>query len=141
MAELLFPFADVSILVVDDNADNLSLIEAVLARAGATQVSAESDPRQVPARLASIDPDLVVLDLRMPHVDGYQLLSEIAAYADGGYLPVLVLTADATRAAGERAMREGAHDFVTKPFDNADLVVRIRNLLHTRALRARGSAG
>jgi CheY-like chemotaxis protein len=140
MAETLGPFIDARILVVDDNDDNLSLIKAVLARAGATEVSAESDPRQVPARLAAIDPDLVVLDLRMPHVDGYELLTEISAYAAGDYLPVLVLTADATRAAVERAIREGAQDVVTKPFENAELVVRIRNLLQTRAERRRGDA-
>jgi putative two-component system response regulator len=140
MTDLLIPFTDAHILVVDDNADNLSLIEAVLGRAGATQVFAEADPRQVAPRLPEIDPDLVILDLRMPHYDGYELMSQIALYANGEYLPVLVLTADATRDAAQRALREGAQDFVTKPFNNNELVMRIRNLLQNRYLRTRKTA-
>lgn len=135
MANELERFADARILVLDDNVDNLDLMAAVLSRAGAKSVHTESKVLEVSSLLAVTDPDLVVLDLHMPHVDGFAVLREVIAYAAGSYLPVLVVSADISRAAMHRALQGGAQDFVTKPFDNFELLLRVRNLLETRYLR------
>jgi signal transduction histidine kinase len=79
----------------------------------------------------------VLLDLHMPHRDGFEVLAELQARVpDGEFLPVLVLTADVTAQARERALAGGAHDFVLKPFDRVEVLLRVRNLLHTRLLHA-----
>jgi EAL domain-containing protein (putative c-di-GMP-specific phosphodiesterase class I)/FixJ family two-component response regulator len=135
MIERLRRFADAKVLVIDDNAGNLSLLEAILFRAGLKSIYTESDSREVIRRLPELNPDLIVLDLHMPHLDGYEVLHQITEYARGAYLPVLVLTADSSRTATYRALESGAQDFLNKPFDNTELVLRIRNLLHTRFLQ------
>lgn len=84
-----------------------------------------------------VNPDLVLLDLHMPHVDGHQVLEQIVRRAAGSYLPVLVLTADTASDAIHRALAAGARDFVTKPFDATEVVLRVANLLETRALYQR----
>jgi EAL domain-containing protein (putative c-di-GMP-specific phosphodiesterase class I) len=81
-----------------------------------------------------VDPDLILLDLHMPHMDGYEMLARIAERAAGFYLPVLVLTADTSPQATHRAFGLGAHDFLTKPFDVAEVTLRVHNLLQTRYL-------
>ena len=98
------------------------------------RIYTETDPRQVPRQLVQNDPDLVLLDLHMPNVDGHEVLTQIKLYAAGSFLPVLVLTADTTTTARDRALGAGAQDFLTKPIDSAETALRIANLLRTRQL-------
>jgi len=134
------------IFVVDDEPANLELFEAILLDDGFTDIRCIRDPRDVPALQAAAPPDLVLLDLHMPHLDGFALLERIrAAAAPDEYLPVLVLTADVLPEARQRALSAGARDFLTKPIDPVETVLRIRNLLETRRLhleqrRARAAA-
>jgi len=125
-------FADARLLIVDDNPTNVALLRAILTRAGFRNLFSETDSRLVLARIPEVDPDLVILDLHMPHLDGYAILDRLRQVAAHDSLPVLVLTADTTPAASERALGSGAQDFVTKPFSNGEVLVRTRNLLRTR---------
>lgn len=131
---MLERFPDARILVVDDNAANVALLEALLSRAGIAAIDSTTDPRDGLTRLSEMDFDLVLLDLHMPRIDGYQVLTELRQKAAGEYLPVLVVTADATDEAAQRALSLGASDFVTKPFDTTEVLLRVRNLLETRYL-------
>ena len=125
-------YADARVFVVDDNAANVALLAAVLDRAGYRNLFTEMDPRQVLPRLPVVDPDLVILDLHMPHLDGFAVLQQIRGFTSAEALPVLVLTADTTPAASGRALGSGAQDFVTKPFSNGEVLVRVQNLLRAR---------
>ncbi len=125
-----------SVLVVDDNPANVALLAAILSDIGVQRVHASTDPRRVAGLLPELNPDLILLDLHMPHLDGHQVLEQVVRFAGGRYLPVLVLTADATSDARDRALAHGARDFLTKPFDNDEAALRIANLLETRQLYA-----
>jgi signal transduction histidine kinase len=122
------------ILIVDDEEVNVALLQRMLSRAGYTRLTATTDSREVAALLEQTPHDLVLLDLMMPHVDGYEVLGQIGAKAGDEYLPVMVLTADVTPQALQRALSSGARDFLTKPFDQTELLLRVRNLLETRHL-------
>jgi len=124
-----------TILIVDDEEANLDLLEALLGGEGYASLVRTDDPRDVPALVARHAPDLVLLDLHMPHRHGLEVLGDLRALTPAGeYRPVLVLTADATWEAKERALALGARDFVTKPFDAAEVLLRVENLLETRVL-------
>jgi putative two-component system response regulator len=126
------------ILVVDDQEANVRLLEKILQRAGYRNVATTTDPRQVMALYGELVPDLIVLDLHMPHMDGFEVMEELGRRVpDGSYVPILVLTADATAQARQRALSMGARDFLTKPFDHDEALLRIRNLLETRSLHLR----
>ncbi len=125
--------ADSRILVIDDEPANLRLIEQVL-RPGFDQLLLLDDPRRVESELVAFAPDVVVLDLHMPFIDGYEVLSMIRSVAGDEYLPILVLTADVTPDAKRRALALGATDFLTKPIDVIETALRISNLARTRLL-------
>jgi signal transduction histidine kinase/DNA-binding NarL/FixJ family response regulator len=126
-----------TLLLVDDEEANLDLLEAVLGEAGYTRLVRTPDPREVMALAARHAPDLVLLDLHMPHRHGLEVLAELrAATPEGEYRPVLVLTADVTAEARDHALSLGARDFVTKPFDAAEVLLRVENLLDARVLHA-----
>ena len=126
---------DARLLIVDDEPENLALLEEIFGNEGFQQVLSTVDATQVPALVQNYRPDLVLLDLRMPDVDGYSLLGLIEAQRQAGnWSPVLVLTADVTREARYRALSLGASDFLTKPFDQVEVVLRAWNLLETRLL-------
>jgi len=125
-------FDDARILVVDDNIANTSLLDQVLSRAGLGSVVTCNDSREMTKLLLDGRPDMILLDLHMPHVDGFELLEVINRHAAGEFLPVLVITADTGREAVHRALQLGAHDFLTKPFDVTEVTLRVRNLLRTR---------
>ncbi len=123
------------LLLVDDAEANLRLLESLLAREGFHQVVSTSDPTKAMDLFIAFKPDLILLDLMMPEVDGYDLLELFSRHiASDEYLPILVLTADATIAAKRKALALGAKDFITKPFDSIEAMLRIWNLLETRAL-------
>jgi signal transduction histidine kinase len=128
-------FAGARIFIVDDEAANVRILERLLAQEGYTDLVPITDPRQVAARCEATPPDLVLLDLQMPGLSGYQVLDWIAERPDPELRPpVIVLTADVTREARERALAAGAIDFITKPFDHLEVLLRVRNLLTRRAL-------
>jgi putative two-component system response regulator len=123
------------ILIVDDQELNLRLLEAILRRAGYGNLKCLADPREVVTQVVEFQPDLVLLDLHMPHKDGFAVMRDLAGMVPpGSYLPVLMLTADITADAKQRALSGGAKDFLTKPFDTAEVVLRSHNLLETRFL-------
>jgi putative two-component system response regulator len=99
-----------------------------------TRVRSVLDSRQAMDACISFEPDLILLDLMMPHVDGFTILESIRAAASEIYLPVIVLTADANEATKLRALRAGATDFLLKPFDQVEVLLRMNNLLETRRL-------
>jgi EAL domain-containing protein (putative c-di-GMP-specific phosphodiesterase class I)/DNA-binding NarL/FixJ family response regulator len=125
-----------SVLVVDDNSVDAAFLQKLLIRQGLERVYTETDSRKVQRLLAKHNPDLVLLAVGLSHVDGFAALAQIRKFAAGGYLPVLVLTADPTSVARNRALVEGAQDFLTKPVDTTEVVLRIANLLQTRELYA-----
>jgi EAL domain-containing protein (putative c-di-GMP-specific phosphodiesterase class I) len=127
-------FADADVLVVDDNPTNITLLTMVLERSGLRRVRSYTDAREAAASLDRQLPDLALIDLHMPYLDGFALLAKLAERAAGAYVPSLVLTADASPEALQRALEAGAQDFVTKPFDATEVVLRVRNLLHTSYL-------
>lgn len=126
------------ILVIDDQDANLRLLEDLLGREGFNNVLSTTDPTQVVDLYTAFDPDLILLDLLMPGLDGFAVLEQLARLrAPDDFRPVLVLTADATRDARRRALALGAKDFLTKPFDNVEAMLRVWNLLETRHLYKR----
>jgi signal transduction histidine kinase len=129
------PALDATILIVDDQAANVSILEGVLAKAGYSRVHSTTSAAQTIWLYAELDPDLLLLDLHMPQMDGFEVLDALAKVVPAEtYFPILVLTADANPEAKQRALGRGATDFLTKPFDVTEVLLRIRNLLHTRSL-------
>src|SRR2546426_1555860 len=123
------------ILVVDDEPANVLLLQRLLGDAGYAAVATTTDSRRVLELYRSTRPDLIVLDLMMPHLDGFAVLEQLRAEIPAdAYVPVLVLTADATLEAKRRALASGARDFLTKPFEQFEVLLRIHNLLETRHL-------
>jgi len=126
------------ILVVDDEPANVRLLERLLRRAGHEEVRGTSDPREVLRLLDEFRPDVILLDLHMPHLDGYELLGQLRQrITPETFLPIVVLTADATQGAKRRALDLGARDVLTKPFDSTEVLLRVANLLETRRLYQR----
>jgi len=128
-------FSGARILVVDDEESNLRALGKVLRAAGYTNILATTNPGEVRSLYRDHDPDLVLLDLHMPGLDGIGVLEQLRTdAAPHTYLPVLVLTGDSSQDARRRALAAGAKDFVTKPFEVDEVVLRIHNLLETRYL-------
>lgn len=123
------------ILIIDDADANLRLLEALLAKEGFEQVISTADSTKTIDLFTAFQPDLILLDLMMPILDGYEILDLMSKYiAKDEYLPIIVLTADATIAAKRKALALGAKDFLTKPFDPIETMLRVWNLLETRML-------
>jgi PleD family two-component response regulator len=123
------------ILVIDDEAANVLLLSTLLEREGYQFVRGVSDPKEALQAYLDIRPHLVLLDLMMPEVDGFQLLEAFRRHdRPDEFRPTLVLTADATLPARRRALALGAKDFVAKPFDVIEVALRISNLLETGIL-------
>ena len=126
------------ILIVDDLSANLRLLEDLLAREGFTNVVGTTEPEQALELHAAFDPDLVLLDLMMPGMSGFAVLEQLERRRDpDDFRPVLVLTADATTASKRRALSLGAKDFLAKPFDPMEAMLRVWNLLETRSVYVR----
>jgi putative two-component system response regulator len=122
------------VLIVDDEPATIELLSAYLAGTDA-EIRGVTDSRQVEQVFDEFDPDIVLLDLRMPPPDGLEILQRLrGARLSIGFLSVIVLTADTTRVARNSALLLGANDFLTKPLDRDEVVLRVRNLLRTRAL-------
>lgn len=122
------------ILIVDDEPTNVALLEDVLSEAGYTRLKSLTDSRLALETCASFAPDLVLLDLMMPHVDGFSILDTLRLNGGDVYLPVIVLTADVNERTKRRALCAGATDFLIKPLDQLEVLLRIANALETRRL-------
>jgi putative two-component system response regulator len=135
------PLLDAKILIVDDEKANVRLLEVMLEQAGFTNVSSTTDPREAGPLVRQWRPDLLLLDLNMPHFNGFEVLRQLKEEREQHSMPVLVLTADATSPVKHRALTEGANDFVTKPLDQVEVLLRIGNLLqghlHSTLLEAK----
>src|SRR3954452_19631525 len=130
---MLTPFAWSPVLVVDDDQAIALLALKLLLRAGLRNVEALHDARLVLDWVEEHDPDLVLLDLHMPFLDGYAVLAALRERWSSTELPVIVLTADNTLEASRRALELGANDFLLKPLQPAELTHRARNLLDMRS--------
>ncbi len=122
------------ICIVDDNESNVALLEETLATGGYTSVVSVTDPRKVAELYEAYQPDLILLDINMPYMDGYQVMEQLKELDRNDYPPVLVLTAQQDRETRLRSLQSGAKDFLSKPFDHAETLTRIRNMLETRLL-------
>ena len=127
-------FVKMKILAIDDEQANLDLLEDMLGEAGYTRIKSITDSRIALEICASFEPDLVLLDLMMPHIDGFAILESLRATRAETYLPVIVLTADANRETKWRALGAGATDFLVKPLDQLEVLLRMANCLETRRL-------
>jgi len=121
-----------SILIVDDQESNVMLLEQLLLEAGYTTVVSTMNPREVFALHRKNHYDLILLDLQMPGMDGFQVMEGLKTNDADGYLPVLVITAQPGHKL--RALQAGARDFISKPFDLVEAKTRIRNMLEVRLL-------
>lgn len=121
-----------NILVVDDVEDNVMLLEHILHGAGYTSVSSTRDPREVCELQRRYRFSLILLDLQMPGMDGFQVLDQLKQIEADDYVPVLVITAQPMHKL--RALQDGARDFISKPFDPRELLIRIHNMLEVRLL-------
>lgn len=123
------------IVVVDDSDSIVQLLTEVLALDGYLNVIGVTDPRLAIPTIEESDPDLLILDLHMPQLGGLEIMAEMSRHASPhAPLPILVLTADLSPEIRQRALLGGAKEFLTKPFDSAEALLRVRNLLETRML-------
>jgi CheY-like chemotaxis protein len=133
-------FLNANILIVDDQEANVQLLERVLVESGYINVSTTMNPQEVAALHAKNDYELILLDLKMPRMDGFQVMDALKNGNGNGsgngngtsYLPVIVLTAEPAHKL--RALQAGARDFISKPFDLVEVKTRIHNMLEVRLL-------
>ena len=134
----MIQITDSRILLVDDDAGVVRSLRRILARDGFTQIASTTRPRHAKELFLQFNPDLVVLDLRMPELDGFAVMEQLKrVMPEGSYLPVLVISGDSSMEFVRRALARGAHDFIDKPFDAVEVSLRIRHLLETRVLQLR----
>ncbi len=121
-----------SILIVDDKPTNISLLEQLLGDIGYTTIASTTQPREVSALHRVNSYDLILLDLQMPGMDGFEVMEGLKSHATEAYLPVIVLTAEPRHKL--QALQAGAMDFISKPFDLLEVKTRIHNMLEVRLL-------
>ena len=130
---------DAAVLIVDDNVANVDLLREILSHDGFTRVRGETDPRNVPALCEAERYDLLLIDIRMPHMSGFELMERLKAIHAGDYVPMLVLTAHTDQETRRKSLELGANDFLTKPFIAWELLHRVRNMLEIRMLYRRAA--
>ncbi|MFO0766927.1 MAG: response regulator [Nitrospiraceae bacterium] len=123
------------LLLIDDEVHSVKLMEAILKQAGYRSITASNDPRQAIELFRTVKPDLLVLDMRMPHLDGIEVMRQLLpVVAWDEYFPILIVTGELDVATKHKALAEGAKDFLTKPVDAIEVALRIKNQLLTRQL-------
>jgi putative two-component system response regulator len=127
-------FHSSKILIVDDESSNIRLLEELLGGKGYTCIESITDPRKTMEVYLEFQPDVLLLDLNMPHLNGFQVLEQLNNLDLQYHVPVMVLTAQADRESRVKALKLGARDYLSKPFDLIELSMRIRNLLEVRLL-------
>ena len=129
------PMFDCALLIIDDQPMNVELLTDLLKREGFQRIFSSTRAQDTLNLYHQVKPDLILLDLLMPELDGFAVLEQLSRHiTPNSYLPILVLTADATRETKHRALALGAKDFMTKPFDALEVMLRVTNLLETRLL-------
>ncbi len=129
-------FKKANILIVDDQEPNVEILHEFLEMQGYLNVKSTTDPREVLSLYKSFQPDLILLDLTMPHLTGFEVMEQLKSIlGENSFLPILVLTADITNEAKIKALSGGASDFLTKPFDLLEVGLRIKNLLFSSFLQ------
>jgi putative two-component system response regulator len=129
---------DAAILIVDDDPSIVRLLQSVLEGDGYTRVRATPDPAAAGPMVEEVPPDIVLVDLHMPGIDGFQLIEQLnAAAGPDREIPILMLTADDADETKRRALALGARDIITKPFDQTELLLRVRNLIEVQQLHER----
>lgn len=124
------------ILIVDDEESVILLLERMLRQDGYTNVVSTTDPRQALPLFETFRPDLLLLDVMMPHLDGLEVLEELKpSMSPGPHVPTMMITADVSGDVKRRALVAGVDDFVTKPFSLNEVLIRVRFLLETRIRR------
>ena len=123
-----------SILIVDDQPTNVKLLQRMLEGSGFTNVLTTTDSRQVTPLYQQHRFDLVLLDINMPHINGFEVMEQLTHVEKDSYVPILVLTAQTDNETRLRALDLGAKDFLTKPFDRVEVLTRIRNMLEVRLM-------
>ena len=125
------------ILIVDDQEANILALRGMLEVSDFTDIISTTDPTEVVGICTTAKPDLIILDLHMPQLDGYEVMGQLTPWTRGSTrLPILVATADITPEAKRRALSMGARDFLPKPLDPSEVVIRVMNLLETRLLQS-----
>jgi putative two-component system response regulator len=127
-------FKNARILIVDDEPVNVDLLRRLLERSGFSRIESTNDSRETAGLYVKFHPDLILLDLHMPHRSGLEVMDELSHIADASYLPILMLTGDDTPEAKRDALSRGAKDFLNKPFNSDEVLLRIGTLLETRFL-------
>jgi len=127
-------YAKMRILIVDDEPANVALLEDMLSDQSYVQVKSTTDSREVVELCSEFDPDLILLDLFMPHMDVFTVLEALSGNRTEVFLPIIVLTADVNEQTKLRALNLGATDFLNKPLDHIEVLLRIRNMLETRRI-------
>ena len=123
------------IAIFDDEAANVTALSRLLTRAGYRDIVSSTDSRKAAAICSITPPDIVLVDFNMPHLDGVELIIGLkSALPADEYLPIVMLTGDTATATRQRALRAGAVDFLTKPFDSVEVLLRIKNHLAVRSL-------
>lgn len=130
---------DASILIVDDNPSNVDLLREILSHDGYRHVRGETDPRKVPDLCATEPFDLLLIDIRMPHMSGFDLMERLKPIFGDDYVPILVLTAQTDQETRRKSLELGANDFLTKPFIAWELLHRVRNMVEIRKLYRRAA--
>lgn len=120
------------ILIVDDEPVNIKLLERVLGTQGYRNIVSTLDPRQALSLYKEQQSDLILLDIDMPYMDGYEVMEQLHCETKDQFPPILMLTAQDMQSFRQRALDSGARDYVTKPFDSRELLSRVRNLLEVQ---------
>lgn len=123
-----------NILIVDDQIVNVKLLELIYKKAGFSHIFSTTDSRQVVDMYQTHDIDVVLLDIRMPHLDGFEVMEKLQAITKNDYLPILVLTAELTTETQKKSLSSGAKDFLPKPFDQQEVLLRTKNIIEVRLL-------
>lgn len=125
-----------NILIVDDELANVDVLSDLLEMDGYTNIKGISDSREVISLFSVFEPDIILLDLMMPHLSGFDVMAQLKSiHSEKSYVPILVLTADISQQTKQDALAKGATDFLTKPLDLIEVLLRIKNLLFTRYLQ------
>lgn len=123
------------ILIIDDQEMNARVLSRLIEREGLAETRSTTNPREAATLFNLLQPDLVVVDLHMPHVDGFAVLAQLRPLTRGrSFLPIVIVTGDDSAESRRRALSEGANDFLAKPYDAVEVMLRLRNLLETRRL-------
>lgn len=122
------------VLIIDDEPANVMVLEETLKQKGHTSIKSITDPREALETYKTFEPDLVLLDLNMPHFNGFEVMTQIKEADQKANIPVMILTAQIDQTTRLRALDAGARDFLTKPFDILEVSLRIQNMLEISLL-------